>query len=162
MELDVVQKCGTECVCEGPGRCPCYGVFMNGNLHDKCKRSQNWRDNFSHFFKSLENEEVRAQNEARENAAMERIRQEQIARKEEEKDLDEAMAEIEDRADGVEVEGLGDLVENVLTKFGITQERVQKALGTKDCGCDKRKQFLNQLFPFARKNDEQKKEDEQK
>ena len=159
MELDVLQRCGTECVCEGPGKCPCYGVFMNRNLHDKCQRSQNWRENFSHFFKSLENEEVRAQNEARENAAMERIRQEHIARKEEEKDLDEAMAEIEDRADGVEVEGLGDLVENVLTKFGITQERVQKALGTKDCGCDKRKQFLNQLFPFARKNDEPKEED---
>ena len=57
------------------------------------------------------------------------------------------------------MEGIGDFVENVLSKFGVTQERVQKALGTKDCGCDKRKQFLNQLFPFARKNDEPKEED---
>lgn len=161
MELDILQKCGTECVCEGPGQCPCYGVFMNKNLHAKCKRSQNWRENFSRFFKSLANEEVRAITKEREDAAMDRILQEELARREEEKDLDEAMSEIEDKARdmGEEgVEGLGDVIENVLTKFGITQERVQKALGTKDCGCNKRKQFLNRLFPFARKNDEQKKE----
>ena len=144
MELDIIQQCGTECICDGPGQCPCYGVFMNDNLHGRCKRSQNWRDNFSHFFKSLVDDGIRDATEKRLD----------------DKDLDQAMAEIEAKADGVEVEGLGDLVENVLTKFGITQERVQKALGTKDCGCSRRKQFLNKLFPFARKNDEQKKEDE--
>ena len=95
---------------------------------------------------------------------MGRILQEIQARKEEEKALDEAMAEIEDKTRDMgeeEVEGLGDVIENVLTKFGITQERVQKALGTKECGCSKRKKFLNHLFPFASKNDEKKKEDEQ-
>jgi len=161
MELDVLQKCGTECICEGPGKCPCYGVLMNGNLHAKCKNSQNWRDNFSSFFDSLATEEVRKHNEARDKAAMQEINRQIKARREEEKDLEAAIAEISTKAEQVdgEMDGLGDWVENVLTKFGITQERVQKALGTQDCGCSKRKQFLNQLFPFARKNDEPKKED---
>ena len=161
MELDIIQKCGTECICEGPGQCPCYGVFMNENLHARCKSSQNWRENFSHFFKSLASEEARAVTKARDDAAMDRILEETRARRKEEKDLDKAMAEIEDKSKGmgeVEVEGLGDLVEGVLAKFGITSEKVEKALGSKDCGCNKRKQFLNKLFPFARKNDEQKKE----
>ena len=160
MELDIIQQCGTECICDGPGQCPCYGVFMNDNLHGRCKRSQNWRDNFSHFFKSLVDDGIRDATEKRLDDKMDAIKKQVIAQREEEKDLDQAMAEIEAKADGVEVEGLGDLVENVLTKFGITQERVQKALGTKDCGCIRRKQFLNKLLPFARKNDEQKKEDE--
>jgi hypothetical protein len=161
MELDIVQKCGTECICEGPGQCPCYGVFMNKNLHAKCKRSQNWRENFSNFFESLASEEVRAVTKAREDAAMDSILQELQARREEEKGLNEAMAEIEDKTKAMgEVEGLGDVIENVLTKFGITQELMQKALGTKECGCSKRKQFLNHLFPFASKNDQQKEEDE--
>ena len=132
---------------------------MNENLHRKCKSGQNWRDNFSNFFTSLASEEVRSHNAAREAAFMDQIKQQEIARRKEEKDLDDAMAEIESRAKGIEMEGIGDFVENVLSKFGVTQERVQKALGTKDCGCDKRKQFLNQLFPFARKNDEPKEED---
>tara|TARA_R110000765_G_scaffold352542_1_gene442438 strand:+ start:266 stop:547 length:282 start_codon:yes stop_codon:yes gene_type:complete len=89
---------------------------------------------------------------------MEGIRRRETARKKEEKGLNEAMAEIQSRSQGADMDGLGDLVENVLTKFGITQEKVQSALGTPDCGCSKRKQFLNRLFPFARKNDEQKKE----
>ena len=159
MEPDRTSLCGKECICDGPGRCPCFGVLMNENLHRKCKSGQNWRDNFSNFFTSLASEEVRSHNAAREDAFMDQIKQQEIARRKEEKDLDDAMAEIESRAKGIEMEGIGDFVENVLSKFGVTQERVQKALGTKDCGCDKRKQFLNQLFPFARKNDEPKEED---
>lgn len=57
--------------------------------------------------------------------------------------------------------GLGDLIEGVLTKFGVTSEKVEKALGVPSCGCSKRKQFLNELFPFARKNDEKKKKSTQ-
>lgn len=160
MELDVTQKCGAECICEGPGRCPCFGVLMNKNLHAKCKHSQNWRDNFSSFFDALATEEVRKHSQAREKAAMERINEQIRASQEEEADIDAAIAEISLKAKDVDgqMDGLGDYVENILTKFGVTQERVQKALGTTDCGCNKRKQFLNQLFPFARKNDEPKKE----
>lgn len=39
---------------------------------------------------------------------------------------------------------VGDAVEKMLTSVGITKERVQEWLQTKDCGCKKRKGWLNQ------------------
>lgn len=39
---------------------------------------------------------------------------------------------------------VGDLVETMLTSVGITKERVQAWTRTKDCGCTKRQQWLNQ------------------
>ena len=50
-------------------------------------------------------------------------------------------------------EGLGDLISNALSKFGITEETVKKWSGTQKggCGCDKRKQFLNAILPFRKK-----------
>lgn len=45
---------------------------------------------------------------------------------------------------------LGDKVEQVLTKFGITKERVEEWTG-RPCNCDKRKEKLNQLDRWARK-----------
>jgi hypothetical protein len=47
-------------------------------------------------------------------------------------------------------EGLGDTVERVLMKFGITKELVKSITGLKTCGCDKRKQWLNKLFPYVK------------
>lgn len=40
--------------------------------------------------------------------------------------------------------GLGDMVAGGLSALGITEERVKKLVGG-DCGCSKRKEFLNQL-----------------
>ena len=152
-------RCGFECICSGPGQhCPCYGTKMSERLHNRCKASQRWRTNFAQFFKGIASDETKAFGSAQADAAMEEIRKRESARREEEKDLDAAMAEIELKSEGSDVSGLGDLVEDVLTKFGITSEKVEKALGVQDCGCNKRKQFLNKLFPFTRKNDEQKKE----
>ena len=50
-------------------------------------------------------------------------------------------------------EGLGDLISNTLSKFGITEETIKKWSGTQEggCGCDKRKQFLNSILPFRKK-----------
>lgn len=39
---------------------------------------------------------------------------------------------------------VGDVVERMLTGMGITKERVQEWLNTKDCGCSRRKGWLNQ------------------
>lgn len=39
---------------------------------------------------------------------------------------------------------LGDLVEKTLTFVGVTKKRVQAVTRTKDCGCQKRQQWLNQ------------------
>lgn len=40
--------------------------------------------------------------------------------------------------------GLGDMVAGGLSALGVTEERVSKLVGG-DCGCSKRKEFLNQL-----------------
>jgi len=47
--------------------------------------------------------------------------------------------------------GLGDLVEAATTVTGVkaATEAVAKATG-KDCGCKRRRDKLNQLFPFRR------------
>lgn len=39
---------------------------------------------------------------------------------------------------------VGDAVERMLTRIGITKERVQAWTRTKDCGCKARQQWLNQ------------------
>jgi hypothetical protein len=49
-------------------------------------------------------------------------------------------------------EGLGDLISNVLSKLGVTEETVKKWSGTQEgCGCNKRKKFLNTILPFRKK-----------
>ena len=48
-------------------------------------------------------------------------------------------------------EGLGDLISNALLKIGVTEETVKKWSGAEDCGCDKRKKFLNTILPFRKK-----------
>jgi hypothetical protein len=41
--------------------------------------------------------------------------------------------------------GLGDVVESILQKFGITEERFKFWFNLKECGCSKRKKYLNKL-----------------
>ena len=55
-------------------------------------------------------------------------------------------------------EGLGDVVENVTKATGIkslteiAMSTYNRAMGTKkDCGCNKRKKWLNKKFPFNTK-----------
>ena len=42
--------------------------------------------------------------------------------------------------------GLGDVVEQMLTTIGITEERIKRWFNVKECGCSKRKRMLNELF----------------
>ena len=46
--------------------------------------------------------------------------------------------------------GLGDTIEGITKATGIKKavEIVAKAAGVKDCGCGKRKDALNKLFPY--------------
>ena len=46
------------------------------------------------------------------------------------------------------MKGLGDLVEETLQKFGITEERFKAWFGLKECGCSKRKKWLNGIFKW--------------
>ena len=43
-------------------------------------------------------------------------------------------------------EGLGDTVEKIKKATGI--KKAVKFIAGEDCGCDKRKEFLNKLFPY--------------
>lgn len=51
-----------------------------------------------------------------------------------------------------DTKGLGDVVEDVLTKFGITEERFKTWFNLKECGCSKRKKWLNGLFNWKINN----------
>jgi len=46
--------------------------------------------------------------------------------------------------------GLGDSVEKFTKKTGIKSlmDLSMRAVGVKDCGCNKRKNWLNQQFPY--------------
>ena len=48
--------------------------------------------------------------------------------------------------------GLGDTIEKITKATGIKKvvEKISKVTG-KDCGCNKRKQQLNRLFPYNNK-----------
>tara|TARA_R110001606_G_scaffold8959_5_gene39191 strand:+ start:13 stop:186 length:174 start_codon:yes stop_codon:yes gene_type:complete len=52
----------------------------------------------------------------------------------------------------IESKGLGDTVQKFTTATGIKKavETVAKAAG-KDCGCGKRKDTLNRMFPYDKK-----------
>jgi hypothetical protein len=53
--------------------------------------------------------------------------------------------------------GLGDTIEKITTATGIKKvvETVAKVTG-KDCGCAKRRDTLNRVFPYQNNNKEQK------
>ncbi len=47
--------------------------------------------------------------------------------------------------------GLGDVVERTLETFGITQERFKAWFNLRECNCNKRKKWLNNLFSWKKK-----------
>lgn len=56
---------------------------------------------------------------------------------------------------------LGDVVESALARVGITSDRVSNWIG-RPCGCEERKQKLNQLSAWARRVLRGKKDNAQK
>ena len=51
-----------------------------------------------------------------------------------------------------DINGLGDLVEATLTKFGITEERFKRWFNLRECNCKERKKWLNNLFSWKNNN----------
>lgn len=49
-------------------------------------------------------------------------------------------------------QGLGDTVAKITNTFGIDKlaEKVANAVGKDDCGCNKRRQKLNDIFPYKK------------
>lgn len=70
--------------------------------------------------------------------------------------LSQAVTELQ--KEGVKIEdlekpvdqGLGDTIERVLTKFGLTKDLV-KVIAGRACGCDARKKWYNSLFSYTKK-----------
>ena len=50
-----------------------------------------------------------------------------------------------------EYTGLGDVVESTLQAFGITEARFKAWFKLKECNCNKRKKWLNNLFSWRKK-----------
>lgn len=50
------------------------------------------------------------------------------------------------------MQGLGDLIAKITHFFGIDKlaERIAKARGKEDCGCERRRSLLNRIFPFKK------------
>ena len=69
-------------------------------------------------------------------------------------EIDNVIKELEGRGVNVnshmmqDTKGLGDVVEDVLKTFGITEERFKQWFGLKECGCSRRKKWLNGLFSW--------------
>lgn len=56
----------------------------------------------------------------------------------------------EKKSQEIKSTGLGDTVEKVFRKTGI--DKVAKAVLGDDCGCEKRQELLNELFPYKKYN----------
>lgn len=54
-----------------------------------------------------------------------------------------------------ESKGLGDTIAKVthVLKLDVAAEKVAKALGQEDCGCNRRREKLNELFPYKKKEE---------
>jgi hypothetical protein len=70
-------------------------------------------------------------------------------------EMDQVINELESKGvtfdttqEDLQTRGLGDVVEGVLTKFGVTQERYKEWFGLQECNCTKRKKYLNGLFSW--------------
>lgn len=53
-----------------------------------------------------------------------------------------------------ELKGLGDAIARLTHYTGIAKlvEEVTKAVGIEDCGCERRKEILNDLVPFKKED----------
>jgi hypothetical protein len=81
---------------------------------------------------------------------------EEIQKLQEDKEvMEQAIAHLENEGVSLEnaeqMEGLGDLLEKTFSTFGITEDRIKRLTGLKECGCTKRKKWLNKVFPFGKK-----------
>jgi hypothetical protein len=56
-----------------------------------------------------------------------------------------------------ESKGLGDTIAKVThaLKLDILAEKVANAMGEEDCGCNRRREKLNELFPYKKKDENQ-------
>ena len=136
---------------------------MSQDLYHLCKTREDYRKSFESILSDLEKAEIKRVNEEREDIkkkAEELELGDSPMLNEKEKSDHELADVIIDELDKIGInegniqeqsEGLGDTLEKVLTKIGISKERFEKLPGMGGCGCDARKKFLNKIFPYRKK-----------
>ena len=152
------------CACKGPGFCPRYKKMMSQAHWSLCKVSEKHRMLFDEMAGNFIFGMIHFKNENIREEAVEAIKfleKEKIEKRSKKKmDVNAANKAINElKNEGIDLtqlginkeEGLGDTVERVLTKFGLTKDLMTKIAG-KSCGCSERKKWLNKLLPYA-KND---------
>ena len=85
-------------------------------------------------------------------ATIDRVQAEQA----EHEQLDKVVESLEEAGVNLETyqdkrDGLGTVISNVLDKLGVTEDKIEEWSGIEGCGCEKRKKFLNKIFPFRKK-----------
>ena len=57
---------------------------------------------------------------------------------------------MKNKTNNEESKGLGDTIAKIThaTGLDIVAEKVAKAMGKEDCGCNRRREKLNELFPY--------------
>ena len=132
-----------ECVCDNPGECQLFMLAMSENLHNHCKSSQSYRD---WFLKSVKRRDTDKENENY---------QRKLTRQAENAKVDNAILALQHKGVSLKDEestGLGDTVAKVLGSFGITKEIISNVTGS-GCKCEKRRNWLNTIFPYGIKDD---------
>ena len=127
------------CQCRYEGHCPIFDWPMTKNLFHKCQNDHKFRANFAkiHGVTELKQEE---------NLFVAEPNKEKL-------NEEEAIAEIESEGYSLDDDmskGLGDTIEKVLKKFGITDERINKIMGDSECGCTDRKKWFNKIFSYKK------------
>lgn len=64
---------------------------------------------------------------------------------------------MKNKTNNEESKGLGDTIAKITNATGldVVAEKVAKVMGKEDCGCNRRREKLNELFPY--KTEEEKK-----
>lgn len=57
---------------------------------------------------------------------------------------------MENKTNNEQSKGLGDTIAKIThaTGLDVVADKVAKAMGQEDCGCNKRREKLNELFPY--------------
>jgi hypothetical protein len=57
---------------------------------------------------------------------------------------------MENKTNNEQSKGLGDTIAKIThaTGLDVVADKVAKAMGKEDCGCNKRREKLNELFPY--------------
>jgi len=139
-----------ECQCKEAGYCSVFRKFVGSNLHSHCQNSAAYRGASIDLARRQKEEET-----PEGLAERERRKKIQAEKAESVEKFNKVVKELKDDGlslEGTPPEGLGDTVEKVLSKFGITKSLMEKVAGEKGCKCSERKAWLNKIFPYKKKD----------